>query len=263
MSKRSKINILLAIILIIFSSFFYYKNNQSSATLRLTSLSQQSIDSIRIEKKSGKDIIFKKNRSGLWFMQSPYKIKAHQFRIKTLLSLSQTEVKNNYAIEALKLSDYALDKPRAVIFFNQTKLTFGKKNPLNNLRYILAGNQLSLINDNSYPLVNAQAASFIELSLITDEFKITRLELTDKKQIKHSSSKQALLLLWANAQAFSVHRYMPRKNLGQVTLFSATSHISFNITDNDPWLILARPELEIEYHLEKPSQSKLLSLSDA
>ncbi|RDH82957.1 MAG: hypothetical protein DIZ80_11885 [endosymbiont of Galathealinum brachiosum] len=262
MNNRTLVNIGLFVFLII--SIFIFSNRNDNININLlTSMNTDKINTIQIHKNSTHDIKFNKDNNNIWRMTSPYNLKAHQFRINTLLGLIQTPVDTRYDIEALDLSDYALEPPRARITFDQTDVLFGKTNPVNNKRYLLADNKMVLLNDQVYPLVSAQAASFIDLSLIPDDFTIKRIETpstliqlvndtweSSKANKLNADQIQSLLQHWKSAQAFAVHKYMPRKQLGKIEIRDRSETITFEITDDDPWLILAIPEINIEYHLD-------------
>ncbi len=254
--------------------FFIHKNNDDKNIQRLSSLSLEKIDTIHIPRKNNTDILFIRNNNNIWDMSKPYKIKAHQFRIKTLLKLTQTPVEKKLSTETLNLSDYALDPPRARIIFNTTEIAFGKTNPVNNKRYLLAENKMLMLLDQTYPLVSAQAASFVDLSLVPDNFELLKIQ-TPVADIKLGNDKtwestgsnflnadqiQTLIQNWKSAQAFAVHKYMPRKNLGELKISSKTKTLIFKITDDDPWLILALPDIGIEYHLDKSLKNTLLGI---
>lgn len=249
--------------------FFLNKNN--SGTRYITSINTDEITDIRISKDSNNDIIFKKNKNAIWHMTEPYNLKAHQFRIKTLLSLTKTPIDNSYNTDSLTLSSYALAPPRARITFNQTEISFGKTSPVNNKRYLMTNNKMFLAYEKIYPLVNAQASSFIDLSLLPDNFNITKIQtpssaiFLNKNNTWESSSKnqldadqiQLFLQHWKSAQAFAVHKYTNRKQLGKIEISSNTRTLVFEIADDDPWLILALPEINIEYHLDKSLKDTL------
>ena len=280
MNSRTLANLLLLIILIVFAGYYLTTKNKTADIKRLTSLTLDEINTIRIPRENNLDIVLQKTSSEdneiTWQMLKPYAIKAHQFRINTLLSLTQTPIEDSYDSRTLTLSDYALDKPRARIVFNSTEIHFGKTNPLNNKRYLLSNDQLSLVNDQLYPLVSAQAATFVDLSLLHNndihsislpDVKIHRLdnihwESTSSKPTDKQLSAdqiQSLLETWRNAQAFAVHRYLPRKKIGLIKITFKNSSIDFELSDNDPWLIIARPDLGIEYHLDKSLSHALLT----
>lgn len=274
MNSRIFVNLSLLIILIIAIAIYSSSKKIDNKDPLLTSLAIDDINHIKIHKANNNDIVFIKEESNEWYMQKPYQVKAHQFRLNTLISLTQTAINKSYEIADLNLSDYALDKPRAHITFNTTDIYFGKTNTLNNKRYFLAQNRMSLINDQTYPLVSAHASSFIDLSLLDDDFKIieittpeTNLRL-DKNNKWHSSGNnhlnadqiQAFLEHWKLAQAFAVHELVNKKYLGQISISSNNKKVVFNIVDDDPWLILSLPELNIEYHLDKSMKNILLGV---
>jgi len=278
MNSRTLTNIILLLVLLAFIGFYINTKNKPVEIQRITDLSIDKINSIRIPRDNNADIILQKNNSPTgtteWHMIKPYAIKAHQFRVNTLLGLSQTPIDESYDSSALNLQHYALDKPRARIIFNSTEISFGKSNPLNNKRYLKSGNKLVLVNDQTYPLVSAQAATFVDLRLLPEQ-TITALSLPDlqikKTETAHwkSTSKkipdnvlnadqiQTLLENWRSAQAFAVHKYMPRKKLGMIKISFENSNIIFELSDDDPWLILARPDLGIEYHMDSSLKKKL------
>ena len=53
---------------------------------------------------------------------------------------------------------------------------------------------------------------------------------------------------------------MPRESLGDISVHLAgvAEPISFQVTDTDPWLIIARPDLDIEYHFNLEFYDRLL-----
>jgi len=276
MNSRNLVNLSLLIFLIIFVAIYLGSRKIEVDSKHLTSLSLNEINKIEIHKNNN-NIVFKKEDKGIWYMQNPYQIKAHQFRINTLLSLSQITLQESYNIDTLSLSDYALDTPRAHITFNETDVLFGKTNTINNKRYFLAENKMSLINDQTYPLVSAHASSFINLSLLDDGFQIIKIQTPvttvqrDQNNLWQSSGKnilnadqvQSFLEHWKSAQAFAVHEIVEKPTIDTIVISSKNDTIVFHIKDNDPWLILSRPDLNIEYHLDKSMKNFLYGITEA
>lgn len=276
-NSRSLVNLFLLFLLLVVYLIFSAED-KAPPVERLTQLQLNEINLIHIPRDSNNDIVIEKisdatgNES--WQMQQPYSIKAHQFRINTLLKLSQLPVEQSWPADELNLADYGLQPPRALIQFNQQQIAFGKTSPLNNKRYLLHNNKISLHADETYPLVSAQAASLIGLHLLNNTEIVSlsspQLQLYQNDAGRWQSNKkltadqiQTVLQHWKNAQAFAVHAYMPRKQLGKITIQLAQQTIEFEITDDDPWLILARPELGIEYHLDAALKNALLGTPDA
>lgn len=277
-NSRSLVNLLLLLVLLAVYLIFSVEDNNQTSVERLTQLQLDEINLIRIPRDNNNDIVIEKisDSSGneIWQMQQPYSIKAHAFRINTLLKLSQLPVEHAWSADELQLADYGLQPPRARIQFNQQLITFGKTSPLNNKRYLLHNNKISLHADETYPLVSAQPASLVDLYLLqqiepleitTRKLQLYQNETGDWQSNKKLTAEQieSILQQWKSARAFAVHGYMPRKQLGKISIQLAQQTIEFEITDDNPWLILARPELGIEYHLDAGLKNLLLGTPDA
>lgn len=276
-SSRSLVNLFLLLLLLAVYVIFSTEDETPSAK-RLTQLQLDEISLIRIPRDNNNDIVIEKisDDSGqkIWQMQQPYSIKAHQFRVNTLLKLSQLPLEKSWSVDDLDLADYGLEPPRARIQFNQQQIAFGKTSPLNHQRYLLHNNKISLHADETYPLVSAQPASLVDLNLLprSDIISLNASQLQlyqndtghwQNNQQLTADQIQIILQQWKNAQAFAVHAYMPRKQLGNISIQLAQQTIEFEITDDDPWLILARPELGIEYHMDAALKNRLLGSPDA
>lgn len=272
-NSRSLVNLLLLLVLLAVYVIFSADDQVQAPTEHLTQLQLDEIKLIHIPRNSDDDIIIEKilDNSGnqSWQMQQPYQIKAHTFRVNTLLKLSQLPAEQAWPIDDLKLADYGLEPPRARIRFNQQEIAFGKISPLSQQRYLLHNNKISLHDDQTYPLVSAQPSSLVDLTLLQQTEIISlsspQLQLYQNDAGRWQSNKkltadqiQSILQHWKNAQAFAVHTYMPRKQLGTIRIQLAQHTIEFEITDDEAWLILARPELGIEYHLDAALKNRLL-----
>lgn len=271
MKSRLLLNILMLLIfsaLIFFTLFFTADDNTGQA---LTSLKPDDINEIFIPREKGNIELQKIN--GTWQMLSPYPMPAHDFRIQHLLKLTQLNSNKVYAADQLELDTFKLKTPRVRIRFNQTWIDFGSTNPVTEQRYIKSGNTVILADDDSYALINSQPSSFVNLSLLPEDSKIQSIKLPQQQlQLKDNRWQltpaleisaddiQRFLQDWQSAQAFGVHAYLKRKQLGYIVIQLKDKSISFEISDKSPWLILARPELGIEYHLNDNMVSKLLQL---
>lgn len=271
MKSRILVNIILLLTLILIIGFIAFKPEQKTSSTTLTTLDKNSIQQIIIHKENSQVIVKKLNNQ--WHMSSPHNLPAHEFRIHSLLSLLSARSANHYDIDSIDLKTYGLLQPRAHIQFDNTHIYFGKANPVNAMRYIRVNDEMHLVFDELYPLIRSQPSSFVDLSLLPADSEITKLSLPDLKLVKSetgwtsSTEKstrpdqiQLLLQNWSYAKAFAVHAYVKRKFLGEIEIeLASSSTIKFNISDISPWLILARTDLNIEYHLDE-SQSDVLFL---
>ncbi|MCW8853472.1 MAG: DUF4340 domain-containing protein [Gammaproteobacteria bacterium] len=274
MNTRSLVNIVLLIIVIALASFILWQNNDNSyLKLKLTDLDKSEIKTITIPREKG-NIVIQRSSSG-WFMQSPYTAPAHNFRINQLLNLTQLIAENSYDIDDMDLAQFNLAPSDTTIIFNNTTLEFGNANPISLMRYVKSGNKLFLVKDNLYPLLRSQPSSFISLSLLPEDSSMKSIALPDFTLIKNTDNSwtstpeqkaggdaiPSFIQQWQHAKAFGVHAYMERKKLGLIRIQLDDQLIIYEITDTDPWLILARKDLGLEYHLDKSQVAGLLKLT--
>lgn len=272
MQKPLATNLTLFFILLLLIGFIsFYDNDDTNPTL--TKINKSTINNIIIHKEKQNIVLAKTD--GIWKMTEPYAVLAHQFRIKTLLSLLEAPISSQYDISEVDLKIYGLQKPRAHIQFDQTHIYFGKSNPVNTMRYLQVKNKMALLHDELYPLIRSQPTSFVDLALLPQQSRIKNLKLPDMQftqsnnhwetlpnNIASADQIQSLIQNWQYAKAFAVHAYIKRKALGNIVIeLENKKIITYQITDIKPWLILARTDLNIEYHLDASQQPKLLALS--
>jgi len=129
-----------------------------------------------------------------------------------------------------------------------------------------------LIDDHYYRLLSSQFGTLVARELLPGDVDIDRLvlpEMTfyrDDKQRWHSSSEinpdliSETLDHWKHSQAFGVHNYMARESLAEISIYLSgePEPLRFHVTDTEPWLIIARPELDLEYHFNLEFYDRLL-----
>ena len=278
MRSRVLLNLgLLALVVVLGLTIFNLRDD--SEDYQLTTLKPDDITAIEIQHRD-RYMVLKKQDNG-WRMTRPINIPANNFRVNSLLKLINTTAHASYDTSQLNLSRYKLDKPRTTLRIfdgNQdTLIAFGSSNPINRMRYVMVGERMFLIDDNFYPLASSQIGALISPRLLPDVERITRLQLPELRIEQTDEGKwrltpdnntlsaddiSALIDEWLHAEAFGVHDYMQRKQLGDIDISvirnGAPQTLRFMITDTEPWLILARPDLGIEYHLNAESYDKLL-----
>lgn len=205
-------------------------------------------------------------------MLQPIDIAANSFRIDTLLNMLKTVSHTAYSAAELELDKYGLSEASTSISFNNITIDFGVVNPINNYRYVRINDTVHLIDDHFYPLLSSQTGTLVARELIDGDAIIDKLVLPqqtlyrDENNLWHSSDNtdpdaiSETLHHWQHSQAFGVHNYMQRESLADISVYMAgnSEPIRFYVTDTDPWLIIARPELDIEYHFNLEFHDRLL-----
>lgn len=273
MQSRALLNFFLLVLVVLLSAYVYFSNQQkqvSSPEIRLTQLSAEQVTRINI-RHNEREIELQKG-DDTWRMLHPIAIEANKFRVDTLLNMLDTAGHAAYKASELDLGQYGLADPATSIRFNDEVIEFGITNPINDYRYVRAGDSVHLIDDHFYPLLSSQVGTLVARELIGGGAEIVKLELPEQTLHRDDSNRwhssadidpdaiNEALYHWNHAQAFGVHNYMPRESLGdiRVHLAGASEPIEFMITDTDPWLIIARPDLDIEYHFNLEFYDRLL-----
>lgn len=269
--------VLLAIVAIL--GYIIFNTDSDDVESPLSDFDITSADSIEIQHRD-RYVVLKKTGQK-WRITRPLEIAANEFRINNLLKLLHGTSQAQYPVADIQLSRFKLDTPRTSIRLSNgrdaIKLDFGTSNPINRLRYVRNGDTVHLVQDHLYPLISSQLGTLISPRLFPEDIEILSLKIPGYKlnragiewqlqpEIEGFSSDniQQLLDNWQHAEAFGVHDYMERKQLGKVELGYRSGNITLSdnlvITDTDPWLIIARPAMGIEYHFDISHYDSLLN----
>ncbi len=242
----------------------------------LLSLKREDVKHILIKRDGQETVELAKGEDGKWQLLQPVNIEASSFRIDSLLRITESKSLNRFVAEPAKLAGYKLDKPSAELLLNDTvKLAFGAATPLDQRRYVLLDNQVHLITDNLYYFMISSWPTFVSMIPLPEKGSIRALQLPELKlqwqenrwqleppqQTGSADNITALLDAWKFAAATSVKVYDGKQGDKITVQFKGEEKpVQFLITAREPDLILARPELGIEYHFPAELADKLLNL---
>lgn len=273
MQSRTLLNIALLMVVALLAVYIYDTDRKEKASLKSEQLTQLSADEIsQIHIHHNQRHIELRLEDGNWRMLQPINVTANSFRIDTLLNMLNTVSHAEYSTADLVLDKYGLSKASTSISFNDVSIDFGIVNPINNHRYVRINDTVHLIDDHFYPLLSSQTGTLVARELIAGDAIIDKLVLPqktlyrDENSLWHSSDNtdqdaiNETLYHWQNSQAFGVHNYMQRESLADISVYmaGAPEAVRFYVTDTDPWLIIARPDLDIEYHFNLEFYDRLL-----
>ena len=228
----------------------------------LTNIAPDTINQIRIIRNGLDEIRFEK-QSGLWLMQSPYQFRASDLRINTMLKLLGAHSYAQYSSKDTQLSRFLLDKPQVSIEFNGARIDFGDVSPLEDRRYVQYHNIVHIINDVLFQQLQAPAYYFLNTRLLPEQATITAILLPGhalRRQqgvwtVEPAANINAdkiveLANAWRNADAIFVSKYEDTAQHDSVRIeMEKKNAIDFMIVHEPPQLVLARPDLGIQYHL--------------
>jgi len=277
-SVNWKTNLVLLLFLIALTIVTYHTNdkqNKANDQQPLSSILPENADRIQITKNNKVTLIEK--QGDIWHLTQPINVKANQFRIGSLLNLLTTDNVTRYTSTDLDLSRYGLAQPSLSVVINDQIFDFGITNPINNKRYVLSGSSVFLIEDIFYPLINSQLGTLVDQKLLADSGTITKLQTNKFTLSKNTeglwessltASADAInetISQWKNAQAFGVHDYSTHKSdaLDKISIYinNQLTPTTYIVTSKKPWLIIARPDLMLEYHFDAEMFERLLLIN--
>jgi len=291
MNNRNLLNLTLLLVVAALAYIIYQSEEPDTELDRISNIDIDiqgtDITSIMIE-HNGRRTRLEKNTDNRWQITEPVSIAANNFRINSILKLANAPIHNSYPISQLDADKIGLGNPdvnfsaeessersdnTTTVSFGDTALRFGIINQATNLRYIQIGETVYTIEDVYYPLLSSHFGTLVSLDLLPENSTIEKIVLinqtiskddNDRWQSNIDISADAIATTledWKTFQAFGIHEYMQRDQLGEVFVYlkGKEKPISFQVTDTAPWLILARPELGLEYHLDIEAYDKLIA----
>ena len=190
MKSSYLINLVLVLVIAV---LYWLSSPTSSPTITSADFSNidvKSIKNITIQRRFRNEVKLHKQDSD-WQIVQPIKAVANNTRIKLLLSLLNSPSHNQLTHPTDELIIQLGLKPiKLSLQLNEHLFVFGDIEPINKWRYVLYENTVYLMDDQISPLLNANAASFINnhLLAITQEIKSIHLPLFDNNQLSTTES---------------------------------------------------------------------------
>ena len=277
MGKRMLLNIWLAAALLILVWVVWQEPGHAPKppAVKLTALSPAAIDRLVITNHSGTIMLTK--QGGAWRLSQPVAIAANGVRVDDLLEIAQAESQSRFAAVGRDLSEYGLAKPAVRLRLNDTELQFGGVTPVGQQRYVKVGDTIHLIADRYMFELTGNAAAWVNRNLVPSGKRIEALQLPDMKLTRNDKGEwgvappnaeipadtvQRLVKEWSDAQALRVTPYGKQAAQGEVVIGVAgqTQPLRYQIIARKPELILARPELGMQFYVASEQADRLLSL---
>ncbi|MGH8403651.1 MAG: DUF4340 domain-containing protein [Gammaproteobacteria bacterium] len=277
MKIRWWLNIALVIVIVVLTALIYFKpgTHKPAPPVALTTLNASDITSIKIAR--GHDPVTQLVRDGAnWQMLSPVKTPAAQYLVKALLDAIHAQVKSSFPAKQADLVKYGLNPPQVRLWLNGTEFDFGDAEPLNNYRYVKTGDAIHLIAGLLYFRINHGPLWWASKRLLPDGARVIGLQLPDatltlkddKWQLAPanpaipSDAIQSLVDNWKNAQAIGTDKIGNGEPQGEVAVELAGDNqpLRFVILEDPDFLVLARPDLGLQYDLDSGQRPALLEL---
>lgn len=243
----------------------------------LTGLQVPEIHRVELARGGREDLrLFREGEQ--WYLENDPPLPAQASLVRQLLRLAREPAQRQYAVQDLDLERLGLgaDAPR-LRFNDGVELRFGATDPLDDLRYVQAGDRVYLIRDYYQYLVAGNTDQWISPRLLPEGVTIASLELPalslqrDERGQWRLQPEQpdlgsdaivALVEGWQQARAQRVTRAGAGEPgaLARIGLEGQEQPVEFQVRQvGDDWHFL-RPDLGLEYRMDEPSARRLLQL---
>ncbi|MFA9421523.1 MAG: DUF4340 domain-containing protein [Gammaproteobacteria bacterium] len=278
LSKRWLVNGLLALVIGVSLLLGYRDRVQSGSEARnpITSLKPADVMSVTIQ-LGDKRIVLRRS-ADQWLIVSPLQWPAHNITLQRILGISVSEAETSIAATGIDLSALGLQDPKVILSLNDTRIFFGTTNNISDRRYLMTGTTIYLLADIHLPFISQGIAGLIDRRLLPPSIPLQTLTLTERKLSKDSTDNwqsdaptdipadrlNQFVNNWQTLEAPAVKIFnqagMPLEKI--VAGLDDDSEVEFLLMSIYPELVIARPDLGVEYHFHEKQQQELLSFTN-
>ena len=274
-SRRWIINYVLVLIVI----FTYVGNRFDVQTgyqpqQHITGIKPENIESVEI--KTADTALSLKQDNGDWVLESPIRWPANNVNVERLLTIASVETDSRLAANEIDLATLGLKFPKAILRLNDTEVLFGATNNIGARRYTMVGSTVFLLPDQHLPFITQGLTAMVDRRLLPradelivfklPEFEISRNDNNIWQLIDANGFEQGqittLVENWQNLEASRVKLFaadkMPQQKIR--VLFADGQNQEFFVMSIDPEIIIANPQIGLQYHFPAELYYQLISL---
>jgi len=275
-SRRWIINYALVVLIVIFT---YVGNRFDVQTgfqpqQHITGIKPENIESVEIQ--TADTALALKRDNGGWMLESPIRWPANDVNVERLLTIASVETDSRLAANEIDLATLGLKFPKAILRLNDTEVLFGATNNIGARRYTMVGSTVFLLPDQHLPFITQGLTAMVDRRLLprTDEltvfklpgFEISRDDNNTWQLIDGVGFEQGqiatLVENWQNLEASRVKLFAANKVPQQKirVQFADGQNQEFFVMSIDPQIIIANPQIGLQYHFPAELYYQLISL---
>lgn len=278
LSKRWIVNYVLLVLIaaLTYAGLRVNEESGSEASAGISKLTAEEIDALEIE--TGDSLIRLVRRDGAWTIESPINWPAQDASIERLLGIVDMQANALGDAAGVDLAPLGLHQPVATLRFNDSQLLFGTNNNIGARRYAMIESKVYLLPDAHLPFISQGLAGVIDRHLLPQRFVPQSLQLPDfdiqrsddndwhSPQAPHLASVRLgqLVANWQSLKASRVTRYTPgAASLKVIGLQLADGQsMEFLLMSTDPEIVIAHPQIGLQYHFRSDYYNQLISPND-
>ena len=275
-SRRWIINYVLVILILIFT----YVGNRFSVTTgyqpqqRIINLKPADIETVAIQTADA-SLNLRRDAQG-WVLETPIRWSANNINIERLLSIVNSETDSRLPADEINLAKLGLQFPEAVLTFNDTQMLFGATNNIGERRYIMIDSTVFLLPDIHLQFFSRGLTDLVDRRLLSRRYRLNTLKLSgfeisrdanDSWQVINANGfgqGQIVRLVenWQDLEASKIKPFntsaTPRQKI-EVSLQDG-GKLDFFVMSIDPEIIIAHPQIGLQYHFRADLYYQLISL---
>lgn len=270
MTARNLVNPALGLLVFIAAVLLLFAEDDRQPPQRsIADIDINAVDRIVLERDDGSELIFRKNGTE-WFLIEPIHIRARPARVEAILRLPGAISRERIPAAETDPETLHLAPPLLSVRFDEHIFHFGGTDPINDRRYVLEGETVHLIDDRLYPQLTQPVSFFAHIQLLPDDAAITQITypghvlLLDGDRwhsrpgpVVPGTDTAVLVENWRQSEAQRVLPYRQAEAAGRVIIKTTEQVTVFDIVTANHGLLLARPDLGIQYQLSADTASKL------
>ncbi len=282
MRSRWLLNLALLLLVLALALMYLRHIDQQPVTARLTTISPEAIERVRILYADGEDIRLKKQQDR-WSLLAPLHARVSQAKLRNLVALAGAPSELQLPAAAENLEKFGLATPKARIWLNDEEIRVGMQHPFKDARYILYQDHVQLIPAHHFAPASYRFNNLLDTRLLEGERKLVALELPQLSLHLHDQTwelwpKDADITAdrinsfvdeWRYARAFAVGRYSWRPVRERIRIVfdsqdnntNKNSSLELGILSYTPELVLYRADEGLEYRFTEDTANRLLRLA--
>lgn len=252
----------------------YQSDDANQPGYALSQVKPQVIDSIEI---SGTQGVIRLERNGTqWHTVKPILWPANNIIVERIISILRARSEARLTLGDLDLVALGLMPPQTTLTLNQTRIDFGTTNNIGQRRYLRLDDKVYLVPDLYLAYLEQGLAGLVEPHLLPRALSLQSLQIGALEirknaagawQAEHQAGKDvgALIDNWQTLPAKRIKPYQVSTLPLQVIAAQLDdgSQIEFYLIATQPDLVLARPDLGLQYHFSEGQGSGLLKVQNA
>ena len=277
LSKRWLINCLLIVLIAVFTyvGIRYQQKTAYTPKNSITSLKPQDIHTASIQAADKHFVL--SNSGNQWLFEKPVHWPANNITLERLISIVTSEADSRLPAGGIDLAPLGLQFPKAILTLNDTRILFGATNNIGGRRYVMIGSTIYLLPDIHLHFITQGITGLIDPRLLPRSIPLKSLKLAELSLSKSSNGTwqgdavgeievgrlNQIANNWQTLDAGRVKIYDKSKIPGQkiVAGLEDGSEIDFFLMSIKPELVIARPDLGVQYHFAEKQYYDLLSIA--